>query len=153
MKITFTNHMPVTETMQFEHIFEPELWLDEDDKSSLLKSCISAWMFIDDELAGEIYGVSHADLDEDIPDVNPGDKDYIYLYSLALLPKFQGKGLSKILMAYWLGQVGDKFKVIDAHCTSAGIIPVMRSFGAKFFGAHQNWFDSGREATYCKICL
>ncbi len=153
MKISFVTKMPVEATMVFEHLFEEELWLDESEKAALLKNCISAWMFIDDEPAGEIYGVGHADLDEEIPDVDPNDKDYCYLYSLAILPKYQGKGLAKILMAYWMGMVGDKYKVIDAHCTAEKITPVMKVFGAKFFWTHLDWFDSGREATYCKIYL
>jgi len=153
MKITFFNQIPLEATMIFEHLFEPELRLEGCDKAALLKNSIAAWMFIDDEPAGEIYGVGHADINEEIPDVDPKDTEYIYLYSMGLLPKFQGKRLSKILMAYWLGQVGNKFKTIDAHCTAESIVPVMRTFGAKFFSTHKNWFDSGREAMYCKIYL
>jgi ribosomal protein S18 acetylase RimI-like enzyme len=134
-------------------VFEEELRLDVEAKTDLLKNCITAFMFVDGVLAGEIYGAAHPNFDEEIPDVDHDDANFIYLYSAALLPCCEGKGLAKILMAFWLGQVNGKYEAVTAHCTHPAMTHLCQTFGAVFFGTHQNWFDSGREATFCKIYL
>jgi GNAT superfamily N-acetyltransferase len=145
--------MPIKDTMDFELVFEPELRMGIEDKIDLLQSCAVAWLFVDGELAGEIYGAGHTDFDEEIPDVDHSDDTAVYLYSAAILPKFEGKGLSKIMMAHWLGLVADQYEVVTAHCTHEAMTAICKGFGAEFFGTHHNWFDSGREATFCKIYL
>jgi GNAT superfamily N-acetyltransferase len=153
MKITFRTDLPIDTTMQFEDIFEPELRLDVTDKTDLLKNCITVWLLVDGKLAGEMYGVRHTEFDEEILDVDHSEGQYIYLYSAAILPEFEGKGLTKILMANWMGRIAGKCEAVTAHCTHPAMTHLCETFGGEFFHTHQNWFDSGREATFCKIYL
>ncbi len=152
--ITFKSKMPIKETMMFEDIFEPELRLGVEDKADLLASCVTVWMFVDGKLAGEIYGVRHTDFDEEIPDVSHAEPGMFYLYSAALLPEFEGRSLAKILMSNWLGRIaGLGVDVVTCHCTHPAMTHLAETFGGKLLNKHENWFDSGREATFCKIDL
>jgi hypothetical protein len=152
MKIMFNSHLPVTKTMAFEAVFEPGLRLDLRYKRSIIKNGIAAWMFVDDVLAGETYGIRPRDLGEEIEDVEKRDLDSIYCYSTTILPKFQGRGLAKILKAYWLGMVAPISTVVG-HSTSPGMVKINELFGAKHTVKHANWYGTRREAWFYRIQL
>lgn len=153
MVITFKSYLPAYQTMIFENLFEEGLREDEDDKQEMIDRGVSAWMFVDDKLSGEIIGVGHCFNEETLPDVSPEDYDHIYITTMAILPAFQGKGLARLLFAYWMGLVYDSFNVIDCHSTSERMTKLLKTFGARFFKTHKNWFDTDREATYSVIHL
>jgi len=58
MKIEFKNNVTVKDSMIFESIFEEELQLSLEEKTELLENCEKTWMFVDGEIAGEIYTIS-----------------------------------------------------------------------------------------------
>jgi GNAT superfamily N-acetyltransferase len=141
--------MPVAETMCFEDVYENSLRLDRDEKTEIISNGVATWMLVDGMLAGEIYGVTPAHLDEDTPDVPKNDPRSIYCYSTTLLPQFQGRGLSKILVAYWNGLArGAGFEKVIGHATSPGIVAVRAFFGARFGATHCNWYGTTRTARY-----
>ena len=147
MKITFTERLAITKTICFEKVYEPELQLNLKEKRELLKLCTSSWMFIDGELAGEVYGLRVRDNKETIEDC-ADYPDAIYCYSFTLLPKYQGKGLAKILIAYWLGKVDFPNVEVVSHATALAMLSIFQSFGGRVYATHENWYGKGRLISY-----
>jgi GNAT superfamily N-acetyltransferase len=153
MIITFKQFLPVEETMIFEKLFEPELALDREEKEELLTKSFVTWMFVNGQLIGETYGTILSDLDEKIEDTKDERGDTIYCYSTAILPQAQGKGLAKILKAYWLGTLTEFGDIVVGHATTEGAYRLNRFFGAEFGATHDNWCGTKRKATYYRIVL
>jgi GNAT superfamily N-acetyltransferase len=156
MIITFKEYMPTDETMEFEGIFEENLQLDEDEKDKLLNAGVPLWMFVDGELAGETYGVSMRFLreKEEIEDCTGEADSTCYCYSTALLSRFRGKGLGKILKAHWLGMMRGACQVrIVGHATSPEAVHLNKIFGAQFGAIHKDWFGTKRSAIFYWINL
>jgi GNAT superfamily N-acetyltransferase len=140
--------------MCFDAIYEPELQFTPEEKSAVLEKCVSAWMYVDGELAGEIYGMAIGNLPEDDDFFIPNDFDTIYCYSTTLLPKFQGKGFGKLMVGYWNGMsAGKGFKRIVGHATSEGMVAIREFYGAKFGKVTHNWFGTERIAHFYEILL
>src|SRR4051812_37370897 len=104
MQLTFSAKLDIDKSTVFDDCYEEVFRLSKGYKKNLLKHSFVTWMFVDSELAGEIYGLPAneerrwlQDLNDDL-DINY-DKS-IYCYSTTLLPQFQGQGLSKILKTY-----------------------------------------------------
>jgi len=154
MIVTFRTRMPVAETMRFEHVYEDVLQLDVEAKASILDVGYGAWLFVDGRLAGETYGISPALLDEDVDDVPERDPTWLYCYSTTILPEFRGHGLSKILVAYSIGQAREAgFTTIVGHATSPAMVAVRSFFGASFGAVHQGWFGTERVAHFYRLAL
>jgi GNAT superfamily N-acetyltransferase len=106
-------------------------------------------MLVDGLLAGETYGATPANLDEKTPDVPQNDPLCIYCYSSTVLPQFQGRGLSKLLVAYWNGLArGSGFTKVVGHATDPRIVAVRSFFGVRFGAVHPNWYGTTRTARY-----
>src|SRR5262245_21793927 len=100
--------------MVFERLFHPNLRLTLAEKRELLamRGAITVWMFnaSSGALIGEVYGTPIADalrdLDEGTPDLEPyrGRKAF-YVYSTAILRRYQEEGLGRVLKAYHLGRI------------------------------------------------
>jgi GNAT superfamily N-acetyltransferase len=149
MILTFRSDVPIPETMGFEEIFEEELQLDEEEKSTLISQGMPVWMFVDGELAGETYGICLKHLDERIEDTDLEDGGTVYCYSTALLDKFRRKGLGPILKSYWLGKLrGLGYKKVVSHATSESAKKMAAMFGARFGAMHSKWFGTERTATF-----
>ncbi len=141
--------MPIADTMCFDAVYEENLQMDEAEKQDILRDGLASWMFVDGMLAGEIYGVSAAAVDEDVEDLTGNDSRTIYCYSTTILPAFQGKGLSKILVARWNGMAaGAGFDKITGHATSPAMVRVRAFFGARFGAVHHKWYDTDRTAHF-----
>lgn len=161
MQITFKDHVPVEDTMEFEQQYEDKLQWSTEDKDELITLCqpTVAYMYIDGKLAGETYGLSPADdytfRNEEIEDCNINDHVSCYCYSTTILPAYQGLGLGKILKAYWLGLVKARgYQYVIGHATSPTAVSLNRSFGAKFeMKIHQHWYGTDRTAIYYRIHL
>jgi GNAT superfamily N-acetyltransferase len=147
--VTFRTRMPIRETMCFEDAYEESLQLDEEEKRRIIDDGVAVWMFVDSVLAGECYGLTPAKLNEDVPDVPRNEPLSIYCYSSTVLPQFQGRGLSKLLVAYWNGLVrGKGFTKVVGHATDSRIATVRSSFGVRFGAVRPNWFGTARTAHY-----
>ena len=141
--------MPIRETMCFESVYEECLRLSEGDKKRIIFDGVAAWMFVDGLLAGESYGATPAKLDAEMPDVPQNDSLCIDCYSSTVLPQFQGRGLGKVLVAYWNGLArGSGFTKVAGHATDPRIVAVRSFFGVRFGAVHQNWYGTTRTAHY-----
>src|SRR5438105_13395804 len=92
--------------MAFEAVYQDVEQLDLSEKEEIrdAEGSISVWMFVDGELAGEIYGVPLASSIEGLTDLTGSEKKTgIHCYSNTILPPFQKWGLGTILKAHWLG--------------------------------------------------
>jgi GNAT superfamily N-acetyltransferase len=153
MVTTFYKNIPIEETLIFEDIYEKNLRLSLERKKEILTKGFAAWMMVDGILAGEIYGIRPSDLHEKIEDVDGNERDTIYLYSTTILPQFQGKGLGKILQAYWQGSLPPSIKVIIGHATTDIRMKIHLFFGAKLLKEHRNWYGTKRTAQFYRIDL
>ena len=159
MTITFDDNPRGHDTAVFEAAYEPALRLDPAFKVQVLRaSDTTVYMFVDGVMAGETYGASPSALglwaDEELEDTNPFDRASCYCYSTTVLPAFQGKGLGKLLKAFWLGKAaGRGYDRVLGHATSEGIVGLLRGFGAEFSTVHKNWQGSPRTAVFYTISL
>ncbi len=154
----FVNSRPIEDTMIFESCYEAQLRLEPDDKMPILANGIATWLLVDGELAGETYGITPRSLsivaDDEIEDCDPSSDAELYCYSTTIMPKFQGKGLARLLKAYWLGQVAERgFSRVVGHSTSPAIMHINHAFGAKDLASHENWYETSRTATFYEIAL
>ncbi len=146
MRITFKYALPLTSTMMFEAIYPEPLQMDIEDKIALqTPDSIWVWMLIDGKLVGESYGVPTSQLDEPIEGLNGTKSSHIlYCYSNTILPEFQGRGLSRILKAHFLGIVkGRGYKVVYGHARPGGSQALNESFGAVFVKDFPDWYGTG----------
>lgn len=146
MKIIFKSDMPVKDTMVFEKLFHENLAFDLKDKKDILKSAsIKLWMLVDGELAGETYGMTVPDIGEDLEGCqNYQRSDCLYVYSIAILLGFQGRGLAKVLKAYSLGLAfGKGFTSVIDHAHEGASLYLNQLFGAKVISEHKDWYETG----------
>ncbi len=150
--VTFVTDVPLQQTMVFEDVYEPQLRMDIVSKFDVVSNGIVVWMFVDGELAGECYGLSaliYGEYESDFEDVPRDATDAIYCYSTTLLPQFHGRGLAKILVAYWNGLArGATFRRVFGHATSPAMVSVRAFFGATFGAVHPNWYGTKRSAHF-----
>ena len=154
MVVTFRRDVPVIETMCFESVYEPELRMELDEKSEIIQAGIAAWIFVDGNIAGECYGARPVDVDDDLDTPAHLGRETIYCYSTTVLPPYQGRGLAKILCAYWSGLAAAAgFRTVAGHATSAAMVSVRRFFGARFLTSHDHWGGTDRVAVYYEMEL
>ncbi len=155
--VTFATDVPLKETMVFEDVYEIQLQMDFASKYDIVSKGIVVWMFVDGALAGECYGLASLvceAAEHDIEDMPPGAADTIYCYSTTLLPPFHGRGLAKILVAYWNGLArGAGFRRVFGHATSPVMVTVRTFFGATFGAVHPNWYGTTRSAHFYEQLL
>ena len=151
IQLSFSNRWNLSKTMVFEKCFHRNLRLSLSEKRALLKASECVWLYDGRtrKLIGETYGtpVSYAlrDVDEATEDIRRfKGLPAIYIYSVAILPRFRGRGLSKILTAYFLGQVARSgYKWIIAHSRVGASCELYRAFGARFLSTHRDWYGTG----------
>jgi GNAT superfamily N-acetyltransferase len=154
MKVDFTQSVPVSETMCFDDVYEESLQLDVDEKTDLLARSVVVWMHVDGALAGECYGAPPGTFDEKIEDVTDYGSRSLYCYSTTILPRFQGLGLSKVLVAYWNGLAAGKgYRKVVGHATSPAMVAVRAFFGAQFGAVHVRWYETNRTAHFYEQML
>jgi GNAT superfamily N-acetyltransferase len=156
--LQFVSSLPIEDTMIFEASYEENLQLEADDKRPILANGIAAWLLVDGKVAGETYGITPRSLaivaDDEIEDCDPEDDASIYCYSTTILPEFRGKGLARLLKAYWLGKVAERgFGRVVGHSTSSEIMHINHVFGARDLASHENWYKTSRTATFYEITL
>lgn len=156
LKITFKNYSQIalSDTMVFDEQYPEQLQFDEEEKKEVLEGCsVAIWMFVDGELCGECYGTAVSNLDEEIPDVSEFS-DAIYCDSTTILPKFQGRGLGKLLKDYYNELAfGAGFRTLIVHATSEAAVKLNIRYAAKFGAVHENWYGTERTAHFYSITI
>jgi hypothetical protein len=150
MIVTFRTDVPLLETMFFEGEYvgdDEPLQLDEDAKADIIlrPDAIAVWLFVDGVIAGETYGV---------PDYRK--QHVFYCWSTTILSRFQKRGLSRILCAYWLALVKatGRYRVVTGHATNEPMCKVKGFFGATFTAPPiDNWGGSKRTAHPYELAL
>lgn len=169
MIIRFANNkdesiLRVQDTMIFEELFEPALQLDLESKTKLLEHGFGVWLFVNDKLAGETFGVKPSDIykyvDDEIPDTSIDDDCSIYCYTTNILKPFQGRYLAPVLMSYFQGFLSGSlrpryiFDKIIGHTTTPRMKALRQMFGATFIGEPRPaWCGSDRVAEYYEQLL
>ena len=143
--------------MVFERLFHPNLQMTLTEKRELLgvRGAIAVWMFnpASRALIGEAYGVPIAealrDDDEGMADLQPYRRSRaMYVYSTAILRRYQRQGLGRVLKAYHLGRVAQAgYQLILGHARCPDSSALNVSFGAKLLARHPNWYETGE--LYC----
>lgn len=142
--------MPLTKTMVFdEECFHPKLKSPLYLKREFIKEIDhKLWMLVDGVLAGETYAcqLSHMLTLDTIPgsDYLRVNKDKTaYIYSTAIRPQFQGQGLGKVLKAYDLGLLKQKYTTVIGHARQGVSIHLSTTFGAKIKRHFEDWYGTG----------
>jgi hypothetical protein len=143
LAITFRSLYPVSKTMAFELEYHPNLRLRLAEKRELLKRAIILWMFEDEELVGETYGIALDGRDE-MPGC-PHDPHSIYCYSNTILGKHKGQGYGSILKAAFIGRVSRDFCRIYGHARPGASQALNKKFGAHLLTTYENWFQTGED--------
>ena len=157
----FVHHLPLKDTMVFEEeCFKSPLRASLAEKKALFNSTMSGiWMFKDNDLIGETYMQYSQYMNEDLEGVAELNLPLSYLsigyiYSTAIRPEWQGKGLSKILKAYSLGYwKNEDVEVIIGHAKEGASLGLNKIFGAVIYKKCENWFETGENYYLYKIEL
>ncbi|MDE2099811.1 MAG: GNAT family N-acetyltransferase [Patescibacteria group bacterium] len=156
MKVEFIHAASVKETMVFEGLYHPRLQFSKNEKRRLLHAAtIKVWLKVDGELAGETYGVNLEDEDDDLPGLAPyryQKARWVYVESLAVLPRFQGRGLARLLKAYFLARTWALTgRGVIGHATTPATMRINLAFGASVRGEFKDWYGTGQMAWLYEI--
>lgn len=152
MKIKFTHQMDIKRSLCFDRLFHPNLRFNLREKTSLIRhQQVTVWMLVDGKLAGETYGMRLDSIPETQDDEIPGCTRYrghnaFYVCSTAIMPLYQGLGLSRVLKAYFLGCIRE-YPIIIGHAFEGASLRLVKSFGARIGRAYPNWSETG-QTTY-----
>ena len=137
--------------MIFDRLYHPNLQQTIPEKRDVLQRAIAVWMYDATRrtLIGEAYGTSADDAAEDDGEghddiVRYGRRRAFYVYSTTVLPRFQGRGLGKILKAHHLGrmrQAGYRYAI--GHARDGASLALNLRFGAKLLTRHPDWHGTG----------
>jgi hypothetical protein len=136
---------PVEELMKFEVPYLPGLQFTLDEKRDKLgEGVIGTWMWVDEELVGEVYGQQ----DED-------ERKAIYCWSFTCIKP--SLGLGTILKANWLGAVSTywnaRYSWATGHARPGASQAIQAKFGAVFDGDAPDWFGTGETYKHYRIML
>ena len=146
MRITFKFDYQISRTMAFEKEYHPNLRFTLKEKQSLLRRALVIWMFVDEKLAGETYGIPVAEMGPDErPEGTPPDPEAIYCYSNTILGKFKDKGFGTILKAAFLGRASAQFRRVYGHARPGASQALNKKFGARMLATHKNWYGTGED--------
>jgi GNAT superfamily N-acetyltransferase len=148
----FAREWDLRETMVFEPVYHENLRLSLEAKRELLPRCGCVWLYDagTQELIGESYGFSVRENlalleGPEADDVYPFRERFaVYVLSTTILPAFQGRGLGKVLKAFFLGIVSQAgYSLVLGHARQGRSVQLNRSFGATVHREHPNWGGSG----------
>ena len=158
--IEFNYAVPLEQTMDFESVYHPGLQLDLEQKQEVWDTpgAFFVWMFVDDMLVGESYGIpltSSSELIEDLLVLPESEKEKaVCCFSNTILPAFQRQGYGAILKAHWLGLAAGKgFEVVYGHARPGGSQALNAKFGAVFLENLPDWFGSGEDYRKYRLVL
>jgi len=160
--LRFAQRWDVPQTLVFEReCFHPNLRMTLSEKRELLRDALVFWMHDGRALIGETYGSAiAAALDEDAEEEGHVDllpyrhRQAIYVYSTAIRPRWQGKGLSKILKAYFLGRAAQAgYRIAVGHAKEGRSSALNELFGARLLTRHPNWYGTGEPYWFYEMPL
>ena len=150
--LAFAREWDLSQTLVFEPVYHEKLRLSLDVKQEILARCGCVWLYdaVTRELIGETYGLPASEelLFMEGPGVNDvypfRDQPAIYTMSTTILPAFQGRGLGKLLKAFFLGIVSQAgFSLVLGHAREGRSVRLNAAFGAAIGTAHPDWFGTG----------
>jgi hypothetical protein len=158
--IKFRYDLPLGQTKAFEALYHDAEQLDLSQKKRIwdARGSIFVWMFVDRQLAGEIYGIPLANSIEGLTDMtgiaDSKKKTGIHCYSNTILPPFQNRGLGTVLKAHWLGVAAGKgFDNVYGYARPGGSQALNAKFGAVFLDRFPNWCGTGEEYKMYRLGL
>lgn len=145
MKISFKTELDIETTMAFERYYPESLQMDLESKELLCH--IASWLFLDNTLVGECYGIPLAEFeDEDIPGLKDhmSETQSVYCYSNTIISACRREGYGTILKAHWLGQVAAfGYTKVYGHARPGGSHRLNDRFGVTWLDEFPNWYDTG----------
>ena len=162
LALAFAREWEPSQTMAFETVYHENLRLSLGVKTELLARCGCVWLYdaVTRELIGETYGLPVGEalvhLEEPgFADVYPfRDQPAVYVLSTTILPAFQGRGLGRLLKAFFLGVVSQAgFILVLGHARDGQSVRLNTVFGAEIHTAHPDWFGSGETYSFYTLRL
>jgi GNAT superfamily N-acetyltransferase len=150
--LAFARTWDLGETMVFEPVYHPNLRLGLEAKRAILSRCGCVWLYDAATRApiGETYGLpvrENLDLLQGpgAADLYPfRDEPAVYVMSTTILPPFQGRGLGRLLKAFFLGIVSQAgFPLLLGHAREGPSVRLNTAFGARLHTAHPDWSGTG----------
>ena len=144
------------ESMEVETIFKGTE-LEWEDKKFFLENSVSCFLAYDkDMLIGEVYALT--ELDEDVEEGNEIDAEHLssimdrckkengaYMYSLGVLPKYEGKDIAKRLMMNLLIDLKAKgYKKVFSHQKEGASSHLAQFFEGNLLETRENWYQTGK---------
>ena len=154
--ISFRYDVPLEQTMAFEAVYPEAEQLPLSKKKQIreVPGSIFVWMFLDGELAGEIYGIPLTTI-SGLTDLTDSEKKTgIHCYSNTIFPRFQNRGLGKTLKAHWLGVAKDQgFDTVYGYARPGASQALNARFGAVFIASFPDWCGTGQEYKLYRLVL
>lgn len=78
----------------------------------------------------------------------------IYLFNIVALPAFQGQGIGKKMLRFFMEQShAAGFRRLGGHFRGNGSLNNFTKFGGTILATFDNWFDTGECYCYCELSL
>jgi GNAT superfamily N-acetyltransferase len=160
VKLGFASSWSIRATMVFDRLYHPNLQQTIAEKRDVLRHAIAVWMYDAGRgiLIGEAYGTPADEADDD----GEGYEDIshyrrhkaMYVYSTTILPRFQGRGLGKILKAHHLGRIQQAgYRYVIGHARDGASVALNLGFGAKLLTRHPDWHGTGDLYRFYELAL
>ena len=153
--------------MKLEEVaFHPDIREDWEDKLELLENAVCVLLCCaDKKIVGEAYTIDASDLyDGEAEDRDPihlneiasslARENAVYLFSLAVLPEYEGQGIATEFMTMLIADAKHKgYTAIYSHAHEGASAHIHKKFGGKELLRRENWFDTGATHILYKITL
>jgi GNAT superfamily N-acetyltransferase len=146
-----------TEIVALEEQYPPDLQSDSDDFYALLcrRGTIARALVAGGSVAGFVIGcilsgeqIHDYQLEELFTD------EMLYLESITVAERFQGKGFGGRLMSDFVQEARrGGFKKIVGHFRQNGSVALIRKSGAREIFTVHNWQGTGEDYCYCELAL
>jgi ribosomal protein S18 acetylase RimI-like enzyme len=158
-----------------EKCFHPNLQETWDDKVDLLENSISYFLAFDGEwqtgrVIGEIFAIALKDVpveEDDLSKEKEGEywktlkvsylrEPVAYIYSIGVLPDYQGQGIAKRLMVNLLRDLKDDgadYTHVISHCRNGASMTIHGMFGFDVLHRVTNWYDVREDYTCVELKL
>lgn len=140
---------------RFESEYEEEMQCEDKDLFYLGFAGHNMVLWDDREPVAHTCGIAVSRMpgepDEDCKPWNDAkfNTETLYIYTTTVRADFQGKGIGKLLCAYYAGyKKAQGFKTLVGHATSPSMVSVREWMGATFGATHEKWCGSERIARF-----
>lgn len=132
---------PISLIMGFEKPYPEPLQFTLEEKTEFLSdaSLVGVWMWVDENLVGETYGL-------------PNVAGIVYCYSNTVLET--GKGWGTLIKAHWLGLVkGSGYWRVEGHARPGASQALNVKFGAVLDEECPDWYGTGETYRHYTLVL